>query len=135
MSYPPVSIQHALCPLCPSKGGQGSSPCRLSSRSSGSESSMLHEDIPDEIFESNMISEDEVWQIFFYGTSRTCPNGKIITGVGVIFISPQNHVLPRAFSLTEPCSNNVTEYNALLICLQLTHEMGYAILKLTVIQS
>ena len=28
-----------------------------------SESSNLHEDIPDEIFEFNMISEDEVWQI------------------------------------------------------------------------
>ena len=26
-----------------------------------SESSKLHEDIPDEIFESNMISEDEMW--------------------------------------------------------------------------
>ena len=29
-----------------------------------SESSNLHEDIPDEIFESNMILEDEVWQKF-----------------------------------------------------------------------
>ena len=26
-----------------------------------SKSSKLHEDIPDEIFETNMISEDEVW--------------------------------------------------------------------------
>jgi len=34
-----------------------------------SESSKLHEDIPDEIFESNMISEDEVWQMFFDGAS------------------------------------------------------------------
>ena len=43
--------------------------------------------------------------------------------MGVVFISPQNHVLPRAFSLTESCSTNVTEYNALLIGLQLAHEM------------
>jgi len=42
----------------------------------------------------------------------------------VVFISPQNHVLPRAFSLTEPCSNNVAKYNALLIGLQLAQEMG-----------
>jgi len=49
--------------------------------------------------------------------------------VGVVFISPQNHVLPRAFSLTEPCSNNVTEYNALLIGLQLAYEMGVRYLK------
>src|SRR5436190_24261587 len=28
-------------------------------------------------------------------------------GLKVVFISPQNHVIPRAFSLTEPCTNNV----------------------------
>jgi len=89
------------------------------------ESSKLYEDIPDEIFESNMISEDEVWQIFFNGATRIGPKDKIIAGVGVVFISPQNHVLlPRVFSLMEPCSNNVAEYNTLLIGLQLAHEMG-----------
>jgi len=59
-----------------------------------SESSKLHEDIPDEVFKSNMISEDEVWQMFFDGASRTGPKGKIITGMGVTFISPKNHILP-----------------------------------------
>ena len=88
-----------------------------------SESSKLHEDIPDEVFESNITSEDEVWQMFFKGASRIGPKGRIIVGMGVVFISPQNHVLPRAFSLTESCSNNVTEYNALLIGLQLAHKM------------
>jgi len=29
-----------------------------------------------------MISEDEVWQMFFDGASRTGPKGKIITSVG-----------------------------------------------------
>ena len=46
-----------------------------------------------------------------------------------MFISPQNHVLPRAFSLTESCSNNVAVYNALLIGLQLAHKMGVRYLK------
>ena len=45
-----------------------------------SESSNLHEDIPDENFESNMISEDEVWQIYFDGTSRIGPKDKITAG-------------------------------------------------------
>ena len=49
--------------------------------------------------------------------------------MGVVFISPQNHVLPRAFSLTESCSNNVAEYNALLIGLQLAHRMGVRYLE------
>ena len=100
-----------------------------------SKNSRLHEDVPDEIFESNMISEDEVWQMFFDGALRTDLKRRIIAGVGVVFISPQDHVIPRAFSLTESCSNNVAEYNALLIDLQLVHEMGYAISKLMVIQS
>jgi len=93
------------------------------------ESSKLHEKILDEVFESNMTLEDEVWQMFFDGASRTDPKGKIIAGVGVVFISPQNYVLPRAFSLTTPCSNNVAEYNALLISLQHAHEMGVRYLK------
>jgi len=87
-------------------------------------SSKLHKDIPDETFEFNMTLEDEVWQIFFDRASRTSPEGKIIDGVGVVFISPQNHVPPRAFSFTTPCSNNVAEYNAMLISLQIANEMG-----------
>ena len=35
-----------------------------------SENSKLHEDIPDEVFESNITSMDEVWQMFFDGASR-----------------------------------------------------------------
>jgi len=93
------------------------------------ESSKRHEDIPDEIFESNMISEDEVWQMFFDGALRIDPKDKIIAGVGVVFISPQNHVLSRAFSLTEPCSNNLAEYNALLVGLQLAHKMRICYLE------
>jgi len=64
-----------------------------------------------------------------YSTSRTGPTGKIIAGVGVIFVSPENHVLPHAFSVTEPCSNNVAEYNSLFLGLQLTEQMGLRYLE------
>jgi len=83
------------------------------------ETSKLLEDIPDEVIKANMTSSDDVWQMFFDGASRTGSKGKIVARVGVIFVSLENHVLPCAFSLTEPCTNNVTEYNALLIGLQL----------------
>ena len=73
--------------------------------------------------------------MFFNGALRIGPKDKIIAGVGVVFISPQNHVLPRAFSLTESCSNNVAEYNALLIGFQLHMKWGYASLKLMVTQN
>jgi len=46
-----------------------------------SESSNLHKDIPNKVFESNMTLEDKVWQMFFDGASRTGPQDKIITGV------------------------------------------------------
>ena len=87
-----------------------------------SETSKPHEDITDEVIKANMTSSNDVWQIFFDGASRTSSKGNIITGVGVIFVLPDNHVLPRAFSLTKPCSNNVAEYNALLIGLQLAQQ-------------
>ena len=67
--------------------------------------------------------------MFFNGASRIGLKGKIIAGVGVVFISPQNHILPRAFSLMEPCSNNVAKYNALFIGLQLAHGMGVRYLE------
>ena len=81
------------------------------------ETSKLHEEILDEVVESNTTEEGEVWQMFFDGESRIGPHGKIIAGVGLVFVSPHNHVLPHAFSLTEPYSNNVAEYSALLISL------------------
>src|SRR3954464_15118806 len=62
--------------------------------------------------------------MYFYGASRTIPRGGLVPGVGIVLISPQNHVIPHAFSLTEPCTNNVAEYNALLIGLQLAHQLG-----------
>ena len=126
MGHPLVSVRHALHP---SKGSQGSGPYRFLATHLVPESSKLHEDILDEIFKSNMISTDEVWQMFFDRASRTNSKGRIITGVGVVFISPQNHVLSRVFLLTEHCSNNITEYNALIISLQLAYEMGIRYLE------
>jgi len=71
--------------------------------------------------------------MFFDSASRTGPTGEIIFGVGVVFVSPENHVLPGVFSLTESCSNNIAEYNALLIGLQLAQQMVSSTLKLMVI--
>ena len=87
----------------------------------------LYEDLPDEIAKvclTQMSFEGQVWQLFFDGASRTGSRGDILAGVGVELVSPQNYVIPRAFSLTEPCSNNVVEYNALLIRMQITNEIG-----------
>ncbi|WP_420092861.1 hypothetical protein, partial [Paenibacillus apiarius] len=65
------------------------------------ESSKLHEDMPNETGEANTTSANEVWQMYFDKSSRMGLREKIMAGAGVILISSQGHVLPRAFSLTE----------------------------------
>ena len=85
-------------------------------------SSKLYDDLPDKIAEVNVIhvsSEEQVWQLIFDGASRTSPEGNIVADMGLVLISPHNYVILRAFLLTEPCSNNVLEYNALLIGMQI----------------
>ena len=67
---------------------------------------------------------------FFESTSRIGPTRKIIARGGVVFVSPENHVLSRAFSLTESCSNNIAEYNALLIVLQVARQIGVRYLEI-----
>jgi len=89
--------------------------------------SKLYNDLPDEIAEVNLInvsSEEQVWQLLFDGASRTSLEENIIDGVGVVLISPHNYMITRAFSLTEPCSNNISEYNAILIGMQLAEVIG-----------
>ncbi|XP_020266249.1 uncharacterized protein LOC109841714 [Asparagus officinalis] len=61
--------------------------------------------------------------MFFDGASRIGTSRSIVAGVGVVLTSPHNHVLPRSFSLIEPCTNNVDEYNTLLIGLELEREL------------
>jgi len=50
-----------------------------------SKTSKLYDDIPDEIAEVNLInvfSNEQMWQLFFNGASRTNPEGNLIAGVG-----------------------------------------------------
>ena len=70
----------------------------------------FYEDLPNEVAEvclTQTFFEGQVCQLFFDGASRTGPRGNVVEGVGVVFVSPQNYIIPRTFSLTEPCSNNI----------------------------
>jgi len=92
----------------------------------------LYEDLSDEVAEVCLTQtsfKGQVWQLFFDGASRTGPRENVVVGVGVVLVSPQSYIIPRAFSLTEPCSNNVAEYNALLIRMQIANEIGFKNLK------
>ncbi|KAL0406166.1 UNVERIFIED_CONTAM: hypothetical protein Slati_3930500 [Sesamum latifolium] len=57
--------------------------------------------------------------MFFDGTARS--DG---AGAGVVFVSPEKQVLTYSFVLGGLCSNNVAEYQALIISLHMALGMG-----------
>ena len=65
------------------------------------------------------------WMMFFDGAA--CREG---AGASVVFVSPQRQILLYSFSLSELCSNNVAEYQALIIGLQMAIEMGISQLEI-----
>ena len=44
--------------------------------------------------------------------------------VGIVFISPEKHMLLYSFTIGELCSNNVAEYQVLVIGLQIASKFG-----------
>ncbi|XP_020258688.1 uncharacterized protein LOC109835102 [Asparagus officinalis] len=108
----------------PQKAVKGQAICDLMANHPLKEKAELYQDIPDETYEANVISREQICQLYFDGAARTSSTGRVIAGVGVVFISSQNHILPCAVSLTKPCSNNVAEYNALLVGLDIAKQLG-----------
>ena len=59
------------------------------------------------------------WQMYFDGSSTQ--GG---AGAGIVFISPNGLVSHHSYRLNFPCTNNVADYEALLIGLELAAAMG-----------
>jgi len=77
----------------------------------------LNDDLPGEdVF---FIDIFPPWEMHFDGAAR-CDGA----GAGVVFVSPEKHILPYSFVLTQSCSNNMAEYQALNLSLQMALEMG-----------
>lgn len=62
--------------------------------------------------------------MYFDSASKTDEKGRPTSGVGIIFITPEGHLLPHSFALLEPCSNNVAEYQALIMGMELARELA-----------
>ncbi|XP_008463403.1 uncharacterized protein LOC103501574 [Cucumis melo] len=77
----------------------------------------LCDDLLDE--EVLFVESMEPWIMFFDGAARRSE-----ASVGIVFISPEKHMLPYSFTLGELCSNNVVEYQAFIIDLQMASEFG-----------
>lgn len=50
-------------------------------------------------------------------------------GAGVVFVTSEGEVLPHSFTLTKPCSNNVAEYQALILWLEMSVDLKELQLK------
>ncbi|KAL0415950.1 UNVERIFIED_CONTAM: hypothetical protein Slati_3426900 [Sesamum latifolium] len=71
---------------------------------------------------SNELLEEDVlvieiippWKMYFNGASH-----KEGVGAGVVFVTSEGEVPPNSFKLTQSCSNNVAEYQALIFGLEM----------------
>src|SRR3954468_13393622 len=94
----------------PQKATKGQAIVDLLAENPRSNSATLFEELPDETAKVHSAqASPSVWQMYFDGASRTIL--RVGQGWNCTHFS-QNHVIPRAFSLIEPCTNNVAEYNA-----------------------
>ncbi|XP_047264281.1 uncharacterized protein LOC124896670 [Capsicum annuum] len=58
------------------------------------------------------------WKVYFDGA--TYRDG---VGAGIVFVTPQEEVIPYSFTLTNRCSNNVAKYQALILRLEMAIDM------------
>ncbi|KAL0419168.1 UNVERIFIED_CONTAM: hypothetical protein Sradi_1330300 [Sesamum radiatum] len=72
----------------------------------------LSNDLPDE--DILVIEVTPPWKMYFDGASH-----KEGAGAGVVFVTSEGEVLPYSFTLTQNCSNNVVEYQALISGLEI----------------
>jgi ribonuclease HI len=59
------------------------------------------------------------WKLYFDGAANA-----IGSGIGVVLVSPKGQQTPIAVKLGFDCTNNMTEYEACIVCLQAALEFG-----------
>ena len=68
---------------------------------------------------NSKIDKGDLWAMFFDGAC--C---KDEAGAGILLISPTGVTYKFSFTLSLPCTNNIAEYEALLLGLRLAHKHG-----------
>ncbi|CAL8169053.1 unnamed protein product [Prunus armeniaca] len=72
-----------------------------------------------------VITEEEPWTLYFYGSS-TSKGG----GAGVVPINPEGQATTLSFKLNFPCTNNTAEYEAFIMGMSTAREMGVERIKI-----
>lgn len=78
----------------------------------------IDDDLPDEEVFTTMVA-NSTWQMYFDGACR-----KSGACARVVFVTPNEAILPYSFTLTWAISNNVVGYEALIIGPKISHNMG-----------
>ncbi|BFG30168.1 hypothetical protein CerSpe_164420 [Prunus speciosa] len=84
------------------------------------EDSTLSEEVLGELPEIvATVTEEEPWTLYFDGSSTTSG-----VGAGVVLINPEGQATALSFKLDFPCTNNVVEYEAFVMGLSTSKELG-----------
>ncbi|XP_071912458.1 uncharacterized protein [Coffea arabica] len=75
-------------------------------------------ELTDELPDEEVFMVESSWSMYFDGAAHR--DG---AGAGVIFYTPEADILPYSFTLTRRCSNNVAEYQALILGLETAVDM------------
>ncbi|XP_020243174.1 uncharacterized protein LOC109821396 [Asparagus officinalis] len=62
----------------PQKAVKGQAICELMANHPLKEKAKLYQDIPDETYEANVVSREQVWQLYFDGAARTSSTGRTL---------------------------------------------------------
>ncbi|XP_028550951.1 uncharacterized protein LOC114579699 [Dendrobium catenatum] len=98
--------------------------------------SPLNDDLPDEQIMSLKEPNNQVWEMYFDGAASS-QRGKVHqptiprkVGIGLVFITPDKEMMYFSYHLSEPCTNNEAEYEALITSLELTIPMEIKEIKI-----
>ncbi|XP_069148093.1 uncharacterized protein [Solanum lycopersicum] len=85
-------------------------------------------ELTDEFLDADamLIEVQPPWKMYFDGAAHRGGAGAgvvFITSAGVVFITSQEEILPFSFTLKQCCSNNVAEYQALILGLEMAVDM------------
>ncbi|XP_071904292.1 uncharacterized protein [Coffea arabica] len=75
-------------------------------------------ELTDELPDEEVFVVESSWSMYFDGAAHR--DG---AGAGVVFYTPEADILPYSFTLTRRCSNNVAEYQALILGLETAVDM------------
>ncbi|KAF7839291.1 reverse transcriptase [Senna tora] len=79
----------------------------------------IDDNLPGELPEVAMCEEGRLWELHFDG-SPSQPEG----GAGIVLTSPEGKSIPLSYKLSFPCTNNESEYEALILGLLVAQYMG-----------